>query len=117
MAKQPRIAIYVDEETIAKFKIVAALNGLSMTKYLENLVKEKIKEFKVDDISNININSKTYLLHKIKFALSAKSPMVPATPQIYGKKEKDEAKDHVHLFLRKGASCFFFAWKSVLYVL
>lgn len=84
MAKQPRIAIYVDEETIAKFKIVAALNGLSMTKYLENLVKEKIKEFKVDDISNISINSKTYLLHKIKFALSAKSPMVPVTPQIYG---------------------------------
>lgn len=72
MEKQPRISTYVDEETIAKFKIVAALNGKSMSKYLEDLIQEKIEEYKIDDISaNSTTMRKTYLLHKISYALSA----------------------------------------------
>lgn len=64
MEKQPRISTYVDEETIAKFKIVAALNGKSMSKYLEDLIQEKIEEYKIDDIS-----AKALLCAKLIFCI------------------------------------------------
>lgn len=71
MEKQPRISTYVDEKTIAKFKIVAALNGKSMSKYLEDLIQEKIEEYKIDDISaNSTTMRKTYLLHNILYAVA-----------------------------------------------
>ena len=71
MEKQPRIATYVSEETIAKFKIVAALHGKSMSKYLEDLIEKEIKEHKIDDISNSNISSKSYVLRKNRYTLLA----------------------------------------------
>lgn len=41
---KPRIATYTDKITVNKFKIIAAYNNLSMSEYLDSIVKQAINK-------------------------------------------------------------------------
>lgn len=42
---KPRIATYTTKENITKFKIIAAINGKSMSEYLSTLIENSINEY------------------------------------------------------------------------
>lgn len=41
---KPRIATYTDDITIQKFKIVSAYNDMSMSEYLDVIIKQSIAD-------------------------------------------------------------------------
>lgn len=69
-SEKPRISTYTDQETIDKFKIVSALHGTTMSKYLEEIIKREISYYPIEiDPEGNTTFRKTYLLHNVLFFL------------------------------------------------
>ena len=47
-SNKPRIATYTSQESVDKFKVIASLNRMSMSEYLNYLVEKSISDYETE---------------------------------------------------------------------